>query len=201
MSAVYSKAKAFELYKYYLALKQHFNSDYDYAKYNGKINASEHTFETRKDKFQFYKLTNKKHAKDLILANFLVDSKFWIGHINETHCEEIYNEWRKRIDSLSYVFRNDLTKLEDNFDSNIIVTNPNEHPPLLRLYFREDICLETVVILDNMTKCFSYWDKKLEDTIIYPRINKLVQDYKPFLNYDHGKMRQIVVNQFKQHTT
>ena len=48
----------FEAYKLYTAIKNHFTTEsYDYFKYNGKVRASEHTFETRKDKYMFYKLS------------------------------------------------------------------------------------------------------------------------------------------------
>ena len=42
----------FEAYKHYLALKLHFSSDYDYFKYNGKTNATQQSFEKRKDRFR-----------------------------------------------------------------------------------------------------------------------------------------------------
>ena len=44
----------FEVYKMYLALKNHFTRDnYDYQKYNGKVSASEKAFEQRRDRFFF----------------------------------------------------------------------------------------------------------------------------------------------------
>ena len=49
------------------ALKLHFTSDsYDYFKYNGKTNVSKQSFTTRKDKYQFYKLSRKYSLEDFI---------------------------------------------------------------------------------------------------------------------------------------
>jgi len=50
----------FEVYKMYLALKQHFTKDnYDYVKYRGKVTASEKSFEERRDRYFFKKLATK----------------------------------------------------------------------------------------------------------------------------------------------
>ena len=74
MSGVYSTREAFNAYRTYLALKQHFTSNYDYFKYNGKVNVSPNSFETRKDKFHFYKLSKKKDYQKIILST-IVDNK------------------------------------------------------------------------------------------------------------------------------
>ena len=50
----------FEVYKMYLALKQHFTKqDYDYFKYRGKVRANEKSFEQRRDRYFFKKLATK----------------------------------------------------------------------------------------------------------------------------------------------
>ena len=60
----------FEVYKMYLALKQHFTKDnYDYQKYNGKVSASEKSFEERRDRFFFKKLATK-HLRERYLGVF-----------------------------------------------------------------------------------------------------------------------------------
>ena len=61
--SLYSDADAFDLYTYYVAVKQHFTSDYDFFKYGGKLRLKQTSFDTRKDKFFFYKLTKKEDAK------------------------------------------------------------------------------------------------------------------------------------------
>ena len=49
----------FEVYKMYLALKQHFTkSDYDYFKYEGKVRANENSFEQRRDRY-FFKISDE----------------------------------------------------------------------------------------------------------------------------------------------
>ena len=57
----------FEAYKHYLALKLHFSSDYDYFKYNGKTNATQQSFEKRKDRFRFSKLARNLYEMILLI--------------------------------------------------------------------------------------------------------------------------------------
>lgn len=196
MTKLYSTRDAYNIYVYYLALKRHFTSNYDFFKYNGKVKANAQSFENRKDKFFFYKLSKKSEAKDYILANMIVDPSMWIGDMLEEKAQQNYVSWAKRIQSLSYSFKRDLNELNEKFDSNIVVDN-GQHPQLLTLYMQEKISPETLVILDDLTKCFIYWDKKIHEKLIFPHINTFVSNYRPFLEYDKDKMRKIVVDKFR----
>jgi len=193
--SLYNTKDAYEMYIYYLALKRHFTSSYDYHKYNGKINASITSFETRKDKFFFYKLSKRSDAKDFILANMVNDPKIWIGDIVGEEGEKVFTEWTKKQQSLSYVFKTELGKLDEDFDSNLI-TKDGQHPKLLRLHTTGNISQETLIIIDDLTNVFSYWSKKVIDKIIFPDILNRCNKYKPFLNYDKTKMKNILVAQF-----
>jgi hypothetical protein len=197
MTKLYSTRDAYDIYVYYLAMKRHFTSNYDFKKYNGKVKANVMSFENRKDKFFFYKLSKKPEAKDLILANMLVEPGMWIGDMLEDKAYKNYEEWLKRKQSLTRTFQLDLNEFNEDFDSNILVDG-GQHPRLLQLYNQRRICLETLVILNELTKCFRYWTKNITDTIVFPSINKLVNDYSPFLEFDKNRMKEIVVDKFKQ---
>ena len=193
--SLYNTRDAYEMYVYYLALKRHFTSSYDYHKYNGKINASITSFETRKDKFFFYKLSKRSDAKDFILSNIVNNPKIWIGDMLSDNGEQVFTEWTRRQQSLSYIFKSELGKLDEDFDSNLI-TKDGQHPKLLRLHTSGNISKETLIIIDDLTNVFSYWSKKILDNIIFPDILNICNKYKPFLNYDKSKMKQILVAQF-----
>ena len=91
----------FEVYQKYLALRTHFKSDsYDYFRYHGKLKANRDKFETRKDKFHFYKLSKMKHPVDFMVANMMVNPNFWSGDVNDEQSHATYNDWVKRRDSL-----------------------------------------------------------------------------------------------------
>lgn len=196
--AVYSTQAAFEIYIYYLALKRHFTTDYDFFKYNGKVKASQQAFENRKDKFQFYKLSKRKDAKEFILANMIYEPTLWIGDLLDNEkAEEVFTEWTKRQQTLSYVFKNDLSELNDDFNSNLLV-NDGQHPRLLQLYNMRRVNVETLVIIDDLVHNFSYWERKIADPIIFPSINKFVGKVRPFIRYDKSKMKAILLDRFSQ---
>ena len=186
----------YDAYVKYLAMKSHFtDKKYDYIKYNGKVKAWRTTFETRRDKYFFYKLSKQKNPEEFLLANFVDGNDFYIGDIREDKANEVYTEFKKRQQSLSYVFKNELSQLKENFNDNIIVPT-NEHPYLLRLYLRKDICLETLILIDRCVKMFAYWDKELSDDIMWPDVKLKAQKYSPFLNVDINKYREIILSTF-----
>lgn len=187
----------FEVYQKYLAMKRHFSSDsYDYHKYNGKVKANQHSFDIRKDKYFFYKLSKQKNVEEFLLANFVDgDNDFWIGQLRDDKCTAAYENYRKRKQALTYVFKEDLSKMKDNFDENIIVPD-NEHPYLLRLYMRKDICIETLTLIDMMVYNYKYWDKKLHDDVIWPQVRMKSLNYRPFMSVDINKYKAIVKDRF-----
>ena len=194
--SIYSTKDAFDLYVYYLALKRHFTSNYDFFKYNGKVKANAMSFENRKDKFFFYKLTKYPNPKDHILANVVENPDVWIGDLLEDKAKDVYDKWLKIRESLSYTFRTDLGKL-DYDDPNRDIMTSGEHPNLLKLYMQGQFHIESLIILDGLMKIFSYWDKNIQDTILWPDINKKCENYKPFLQYEKEKMRKIVLDKYK----
>lgn len=188
----------FDVYKKYLALKSHFsNKSYDYFKYNGNVKASKNSFETRRDKYFFYKLSKQKNVEEFLLANFVDgDKDFWIGNLRDDKVAEVYQQYKKRQQSLSYTFKSDLGKMKESFDDNIIVP-PNEHPYLLRLFLRKDICIETLTILDLLCTIYKYWDKELDGDVVWPDIRQKSLKYRPFMSVDINKYRDIVISHFR----
>lgn len=193
--SLYNTNDAYQMYVYYLAIKRHFTSNYDFHKYNGKINASVTSFETRKDKFFFYKLSKKTDAKNFILANLVENPNIWIGDMIGEKGDAVFMEWKKRQQSISYVFKSELSNLDEDFDSNLIVKD-GQHPKLLRLHINRTVSKETLIIVDDLTNVFSYWSKKILDNIIFPDILNTCNKYKPFLEYDRNKMKSILVDIF-----
>ena len=196
---IYSTRDAYDLYVYYLALKRHFTTDgYDFFKYHGKMKASQQSFETRKDKFFFYKLAKRKDAKEFILANMIHNPNSWIGDLLDGgKAEEVYVEWMKRQQSLSYMFNKDLGELEEDFNSNLIVKE-GQHPRLLRLFHMKRIGIETLIIIDDLVNVFSYWNSRIDDPIIFPQIRRTIEKVRPFVQYERPKMKSILLTKFSE---
>jgi len=110
----------FDCYKTYLALKNHFTKEkYDYHKYCGKSRASLQSFYKRKDRFWFEKLSRNKTDKEIVdffVSNFVSRDNpdtLWIGEIIRNG-DKVYSEWKKRNQSLNYIFTEETEKLFDN---------------------------------------------------------------------------------------
>lgn len=187
----------FEVYQMYVALKNHFTQkNYDYFKYGGKVKVKPETFETRKDKYFFYKLSKRKDVRDFLLANLVDGSKdFWIGEVREHMPEEIYLRWRKRKESLSYIYTQDLTNMKEEFDENFKVPEYG-HPYLLRLFLRQDVCIETLIILDMLVGYSKLWNRKLQKDLIWNEVYTKMIKYRPFLSINIDKFKKVTINTF-----
>lgn len=192
------KVTPHETYKTYIALKNHFSSDkYDYHKYNGNVKASIQSFHKRKDRLFFERLSRQKKDDEIIdffVSNFISStdpSSLWIGDIIKNG-NEIYLEWKKKRQSLSYVFESDLRNVFEgkNFLEFINLKN-NKHPKLVKEYFSGNLSLETMVILDKMIHYREKFDKQLLDPI-WELISMKIKKYSPFLVIDLDKYKNII---------
>jgi len=145
----------YEANKLYLGIKLHYNSDYDFNKYNGKVSASFESYLKRSDKFQFSKL-RKQHGenlKDFYIANFK-HKDYWIGDLFSEEAKENYTEWKKYNQSLLYCFEKDiryLNSLEGVLD-NLFSTDSSSHPIIVTSILSNSISFTTGVLLDSLIR-------------------------------------------------
>lgn len=191
---------AFEAYKEYLALKNHFSKpDYDYFKYNGKLKVNVSSFDARKDKLFFQKLAKHPDVHNFLVANLSKDEKAWIKQLAYSEdAEKVYKDWLKRNQSLTYVVKNELNQLETNFNDNFLIGKDNPHPYLLRLYLGNYVSLETLCILLDLTGAKKHWDKKMEYDPVYEDVKKKIEKYTPFIKYDKEKIKKLVLDYFTE---
>tara|TARA_E500000178_G_scaffold286908_1_gene288919 strand:- start:629 stop:1222 length:594 start_codon:yes stop_codon:yes gene_type:complete len=189
--------QGFETYIKYLALKKHFTSDgYDYHKYNGKVRASMDKFRTRNDAYSFAKLSKKDDVVNFMLANFINNQNIWIRQLLDYEAENRYNDWRKKIESLTYTFKSELKNLDEDWTANF-VSRDGQHPYIMTQYSQKKISLETFTILTHTANIFEYWSEKIVDKIISRDIIRLSRKYKPFLVYDERKFKDIIRDHFQ----
>ena len=195
-SQSYANEDSFRWYVKYLAMKKHFTSDgYDYHKYHGKIRASFDKFRTRNDAYFYEKLSRKDNPEHLMLANMLVKPNVFIREIIEQEGEDRYIDWQRKIDSLSRIFKSDLNLLDDNFQANFTSVN-GQHPFIMTMYMQKKISLETITILAKISNIFPYWEKEIVDKIVAGDIIRLLKKYRPFLEIDEKKFKDIVRDRF-----
>jgi len=190
---------SYETYHLYNALKLHFISEqYDFFKYDGKVRCTPASYDRRKDKYFYEKLSKKPDLVNYIVAN-LVDSDRakWIGGlVKDEESNKTYTNWIARQQSLTYFFSEQLDKLRPVFDDNL-KTNGIEHPFLLKELLGNRISYETIIILNDLCNFFPFWDSKINDPI-WPTVRLRCEKIKPFIKYDKNKMKQIVLTKFKE---
>jgi hypothetical protein len=194
----------FLVYKMYLALKLHFTSDnYDVIEQRGRIRASRKAFEKRKDLFSIRKIAkmyNDKEVTEFLVSNFVSGDRW--GGVFDSEAGKRYVFWKKKTESLTYVFNSDLDKLEEELLENDISFQDTfkvvggDHPYILKAYLRNTITLETFVILESVIKFSKYFDKNIKENIIWPDISRLVKKYRPFLNFNRDKYDELLRRRF-----
>jgi hypothetical protein len=192
---------AFDVYKTYLAVSSHFkNKTYDFFKYNGAVRAKESTFLARRDKYFFEKAAKKFKREDLVeflVACHVNSDTEWIGDMFNVANTVRHQKWRKRLESLSYTFEQEvgvLNEAEDDFNS-LFAAEDNKHPLLFRMYLRNKASMETMVILEHLLQYSKKW-RGIDDVMIQEFLFKM-NKYKPFfLSFagDHkDKWKKIVL--------
>ena len=186
-----------DAYRCYLALKNHFTKDkYDYHKYRGKVRATNEAFYKRKDRFWFEKFARQKDDKEIeefFVSNFIYSTDpgtMWIGEMIKEG-EGRYTDWKKKVQSLSYIFREEVESLFDDKKVDEVFDCSKGHPPILKKYLGGDITLETMVICDIIFGYAKNFDKKLKDPV-WETVSRKIRKYSPFLNIDVFRYKKIL---------
>ena len=196
----------FDVYKTYLAVKLHFTSDtYDYYKYDGKVNAKLDTFTKRKDRYFFHKLSTRYAETDILdffVANFLADSKRWIGNLLANDGRDVYLDYKKRKEAFAYHFKqecgtivSDLGRRNISFNDGFIPPD-GQHPRVLRLLIQRKISYQTAVVLDHFLGFTKNWDKEITEKVVWPEISLKVSRVKPFVNFNATECKLIMKDTF-----
>jgi len=195
------KTTGFVAYKVYLAVKSHFTHDsYDYFKYGGKTRASTQTFERRQDRYFFEKLAKRYNESELLeffVANFLMNDQLWIGDAFDSQCDQVYTDWKKTQESITYIFGQDcefmLNHIEINgisFDTLFSPATVNvggtlkhiKFPLVVQMCMSGDIHIETLVLLDCILGFMRKADKTHTGDFTWDTFYKKVTRYKPFVS-------------------
>jgi hypothetical protein len=187
----------FDSYKTYLSLKNHFTKDnYDYFKYCGKSRATLQSFYKRKDRMWFEKVARQKTDQEVIdffVSNFVScndPETLWIGEMIKEG-ETRYQNWQKKIQSLSYIFKEESQSLFEENKFEDVFKCSKGHPILLKKFLNGKISLETLVIYDRIFLFGNKFDKKLQDPV-WQTVSRRIKKYNPFLNIDVFRFRKIL---------
>jgi hypothetical protein len=189
----------FEVYRYYLALRLHFTTDsYDVIKQQGRVRATRNSFLKRKDLLSINRVAETYSDKDIVnflVANFVSGDRW--GGVFDVEAKDRFQGWKKRIESISYTFKKELDKAVLFADKNNITfdglfkCNNGQHPPIVKMYLRNDISIETLVILNKLNNFTDQLDQDLKDDLVWPDTSRIIKKYSPFLEIKKDKYNEI----------
>lgn len=190
----------FEVYRYYLALRLHFTTEkYDAIKQQGRVKASRQAFFKRNDLLAIRRVAetySDKEVVDFLVSNFVSGDRW--GGVFDTEAKERYTGWKKRIESLSYTFEKEISKVQLFCDKNnltfqeSITPTKNQHPYIIKMYLRNEVSIETLVILDQLVNFSTKLDVDLSGDLVWPDISRIIRKYTPFLGIKKEKYDRIL---------
>lgn len=183
---------AYEAAKYYNAIKLHFNDE--------KYNAITYRYSTKvqfvpENQFYSFQKLYKNYKEEIInfyVANFMENPKATIFDLTSTEADEIYRNWKKRNESISYVFKNEVHNLLNDNTLNDILLVKQTYPLLMVKTMQEEVSFDTLLIMDSVLQFFNYWDKKISNDVIWKSFKLKTNKYRCFLNIDVKKFKEIL---------
>lgn len=182
--------KTFQLY---MAVKLHFTQkSYDVLKQRGHVkNTTQADLDKRNDKGLFYHFSKiaetPKEMAAILVANFAYGNPYPVEDAEKA--KTLYQQWRKNRESISYIFRKDLS------------TIANAEVDWFTLLLNRKINIETVCIMqaldteDILKEIPTAWSTrrlkimKLTPFVKFDRdkLDPLYQSFKEELKINHGK--------------
>lgn len=189
----------YDVYRSYLALRLHFTTDkYDVIKQQGRVRASKQSFFKRTDLFSIKKIAQEysdKEVVDFLVANFVSGDRW--GGVFDSEARENYLAWKRRMESITYTFTNEIDKLilhceklQKKFED--VFENGNQHPIILKLYLNKKVSIETLVILNKLNNFTDKLDLLLSSDLIWPDTSRIIKKYSPFISIDKEKYAAII---------
>lgn len=189
---------AFETFRLYRALKLHFTTTYDYIKFHGKVKCTPESFYRRNDKGFFNTLSKQyrdDELKEIIISAHIFKADIWVGEILSVDVQDYHSQRMGTLQSLSYVFQEDMRNLLDTVNSpKELLSIGSHYPKLLTEYLDGSIRLETICILNGLIGFVQYWKDNIKDNIIWPQYYQKITKYSPLLDYDVVKYKDTLKN-------
>lgn len=192
----------YNAYQIYQSLKLHFTTDYDAVKYNYKTAVKRDTFERRRDRYFFEKLSrrlNKEKLIDYFTANLIQDPRVWVGDMKD----DTYNDYIARYDMLTYMVTQDMKRMaEKGYTFNQLCTTCDSFTtnPLLEALRMDEIHLESVVLVDILVNFLNRLKGKMIDPLgINNDLINLLLKYKLIMKQrplPRGKLKEKLLNTF-----
>ena len=189
----------FEVYSEYLALKRHFSpGTYNYNKYNGKIKLNEKSFLRRKDRGLFnqlaFKYKSSEKIKNFFIANFVYKFDFTIYDVKKYDTKNVFEEWEFRINNIDSFYFKDLRKIfRSDSVKELFISKDGALPKIINFHLKEEICIESLVILDVCLKFLKRNEEAFKDDL-FEEYSNVIKNYKTFLPFDYNKLSNLTMD-------
>ena len=187
----------FKAYKYYMSLKLHFTKDnYNVFETRGQVKGSEQTFLARNDRYLFERIA-RTYVDDRTVIQFLV-SNFAYGNDNAVYdlaeAENNYIEWQKRKQSLTKVFKDDLSKIifqveKNKLDpKNVFEFVSGTYPLILKMFIGKQLTTESMFLLNKLVGYLDMWDNS--SMLLWEDDARRIRKCDGFIKYEPEKLAQ-----------
>lgn len=194
----------FGSYQLFLALRTHFTSSkYDFFQMHGKLRATKESYNRRNDKLFFEKLAKMYDAellRDFYVSNILEDKQYVTDLLDDSATNN-FIRYQSRRQALTYNVSKDIDTVLSNGSCEAFKTHNDEYPGVLILYLQRRINIESLVIMNDFIQFKDKFDKYYDGDVIWPKVSKKIQKYKPFLKYDREKMKLILKEKVDENST
>lgn len=190
----------YDVYRSYLALKLHFTTEqYDVIKQQGRVRATKQSFFKRTDLFAIRKIAetySDKEVVDFLVANFVTGDRW--GGVFDLEAKSNYVDWKRRMESISYTFTNEIDKMiayseKENISfDDLFKNNAGQHPIFFKMYLRKTLSIETLVILNKLNNFVDNLDNTLSSDLMWPDTSRIIKKYSPFLTIDKEKYGKLI---------
>jgi len=201
LSTSMSSNKAISAYRMYLAVKLHFMTDkYDITDSRDHIRVSYKKFDERNQSSLYEKFADKFDKKSemaqYLIANFAYGAWGNTDIIYGTsESDQNLKEWNRRKESITQIFKNDLSKIRLYYETNEIKFLPDIQskfptiPHLFQMFLGNHITIETLVMLDKFHPFLDTW-KITIGNLFSDDIRRIIKT-KPFVKFDEAKVKPI----------
>ena len=172
-----------DAYQMFHAVKLHFTQEkYDFNRYQGKVRIDPVKFETRRDKYQYYKLTKRENPLMLSVANLFENPSCWIGDLFSHEAEERYRKRKSVLQAIDYTVVDQLSQYESYNDA--LNCPGNDYPKILNDYKSNRVSPETLIILNHINNgvVFKYWLDTIADPVVWPDLCFRLTKYQSFMD-------------------
>lgn len=181
----------YDVYRYSIAIKCHFNGiKYDAITYKFKTPTNDVESYKKYVKSNLYqslaeKLPTKQMLISFLISNYIVNPKITVDKLVKEESFSIYYERESRIQSLSYIFENELRHLLSSTNKQEIFKNNL----ILNKCMQNEISIETFIILNEIKPFYHL----LEENKSNKKFMRICKKYRLFMNTDVDKYKKILV--------